>query len=126
MKIYDGDVISRTDLAEKEYKKNRNCYFNHEMKSYAEKIKNIATTYKNEGWKAIVNLIKEVNLRCWEANWCGEEHVSEFYAELYHAACAWYMGYPANKYEKDNCNEGDGSYDHVSEDDLCAIYKALD
>ena len=64
MKVYDGDVVTRTDLAEKEYKKNPNCYFNHEMASYSKKIKNIAETYKNEGWKAIVDLIKEVNFRC--------------------------------------------------------------
>lgn len=77
------------------------------------------------GWKAVAKLIEDVNSRCWEEYYLAQENVSNFYAELYHAACAWYQGYPANEEEVKNANSEDGSFDHINEEDVCKIYKYL-
>lgn len=125
-KIYDGDVKARVGKAIEAYKAKPHCYFNDTMHNCAQDVKNIAKIYKTSGWMAVAILIKGVNENCWAEHYLGQPNVSEFYAELYHAACAWYQGYPANEEEEKNANPEDGSFDHVSEEDLCRIYKYLD
>ena len=120
-KIYDGDVKARVNKAIESYKAKRNCYFNDEMSNLSIEVKNIAKLYKKSGWKAVAELIKEVNDRCWEEYYLAQENVSKFYAELYHAACAWYQGYPANEEE-----EKLGEVDRVSDEDFSNIYRFLD
>lgn len=124
-KIYDGDVKARVDLAIEIYKSNPNCYFNDTMYNYAQEVKNIDKLYKKSGWKAVSELIADVNSRCWEEYYLGQENVSRFYAELYYAFCAWYQGYPANEYEVEHADE-EGCFDHVDKDDMCKIYRYLD
>lgn len=124
-KIYDGDVKARVSKAIESYKAKPNCYFNDEMNNLSLEVKNIAKLYKKSGWKAVAELVKEVNDRCWEEHYLAQENVSKFYAELYHAACAWYLGYPANKEEEEQADE-EGCFDHVDEDDVCKIYRYLD
>lgn len=119
-KIYDGDVKARVNAVIESYKAT-GCYFNDEMRNHSVSVKNIAKLYKIAGWKAVAELIKDVNELCWIEYSLGNENVSRFYAELYHAAAAWYQGYPANKEE-----EKLGGVSRVSDEDFSNIYEFLD
>ena len=125
--IYDGDVKARADKALKELKEV--CFDVEAIETattYVLRLKSIKRLYKHEGWKAVAELIADINQQCWILYNFGYNDASEFYAKLYHAACAWYQGYPANAYEEEHANEKDGSFEHICSEDVLKIYRYLD
>lgn len=124
MRIYDGDVKARVEVAVKELGNVEATYLP-EVVAFSVTIETIDKLYKTKGWESVARVIGNVNHKCWYYFEKGEKELSKFYSDLYHAACAWYQGYPSNQYEVDNA-DSDGCFDHVSEDDMYRIYKYLD
>lgn len=125
-RIYDGDVKARADKALKELKES--CFDTEAIGNateYTLLLKNIKKEYKHNGWKAVAELIADINQNCWMCYNLEQHQLGMFYAELYHAACAWYQGYPANAEEEANANE-DGEFAHLPTEDVLKIYRYLD